>query len=167
VTGTQHSSRANVYVGRRSYSKGFEFAGSIEDVCIYSFALTKPEIAAGMRGRVIDGLAVQRATGRGANSNRGAGRAGDLDAPCTVSSEPEDAKIPGAAATFGVLVAVACVGLWPSAGSLLYLVVSFVAGLLLLPVMASSLPPFNLWMMPLVSLAGSASVVASIRRGNV
>jgi hypothetical protein len=163
VTSTQHSSRATVYVGRRSDLKGFEFAGSIDDVRIYSFALTKTEIAADIRGRVIDGLAVQRATGRGANSTRGAGRPRDLHAPCAVLSEPEDAKIPGVAGTFGVLVAVACVGLWPSAGSLLCLVVSFAAGLLLLPATASTLPSFNLWMIPLVTLAGGASVAVSRR----
>lgn len=167
VTGTQHSSRSAVYVGRRSDLEGFEFAGSIDDVRIYSFALTNTEIAADMRGRVIDGLAAQRATGRGVNNSRRAGHPRDLDAPCAVLSEPEDARmIPGAAAAFGVLVAVACVGLWPSAGLLLCLVISFAAGLLLVPATASTLPPFSLWMMPLVSLAGGASVAVSVRRRN-
>jgi hypothetical protein len=79
-------------------------------------------------------------------------------------SDKEDARIPGAAAAFGVLVAIACIGLWPSAGSLLYLVVSFAAGWLLLPAVASSLPSLDLWMIPLVSLAGGASVARSVRR---
>ena len=166
VTGTQHSSRSAVYVGKRSDLKGFEFAGSIDDVRIYSFALTKTEIAAVMRGEVIDGLAAHRTAGRSVNSGRGAGRSTDLDSRCAVFSEGGDEKIPAAAATLGVLVAVACVGLWPSASSLLYLFVSFAAGLLLLPATAPTLPAFTLWMIPLVSVAGGASVAVSVRRQN-
>jgi hypothetical protein len=73
---------------------------------------------------------------------------------------------PGIAATLGVLVTVACVGLWPSAKPLFCLVVSLAAGLLLLPATASTLPSFNLWMIPLLSLVGGASVAASVRRQN-
>jgi hypothetical protein len=164
VTRAQHSSRAAVYVGRRTDLEGYAFAGSIDDVRIYSSALMKSEIVADMRGGVIDRLAVQRATGRGVNSGRGAVHPRDPDAPCAVMSELEDTKIPGAAAMLGVLVAVACVGLWPSVGSLLCLVMSFAAGLLLLPAAASTLPLFNLCMMSLVSLAGGASVAVSVRR---
>ena len=162
VTGTQRSSRAAVYVGRRSDLEGFEFAGSIDDVRIYSLALTKAEIGADMDGEV-DGLAVQRHSERGADNSRGAKRSRDVDAPCTGSSDREDAKLPGAAAVLGLLVAVACVGFWPSAQSPLLLIVSFTAGLLLLPPTASTLP---LWMMPLLSLAGGASVAVSVRRRN-
>jgi len=165
VTSRQRSSRATVYVGRRSDMKGFEFAGSINDVRIYSYALTKAEIASDMHGISIDGPEVQRTTGRGGDSNRTAGH--PEDAPCTGLSDVEDAKIPSIAATLGVLAAVACVGLWPSArSSLLCLVVSLAAGLLLLPATASTLPSFNLWMIPLLSLVGGASVAVSVRRQN-
>jgi len=68
------------------------------------------------------------------------------------------------AAASGVLVAIACVGLWPSAGSRLYLAVSFAAGWLLLPALASTLPSLDLWMIPLVSFVGGASVAMSVRR---
>src|SRR5215831_8061953 len=152
VTGEQHSSRSSVYVGRRS-DPGFEFAGSIDDVHIYSFALTKAEIAADMRGRAIDGSAVQRAADSGYQ-----------EAPCRILSDPEDARIPATAAMVGVLVAVACIGLWPSTGALLCLTISFAAGLVLLPAMSSNLPILGLWMMPLLSLAGGASVAGSVRR---
>lgn len=166
VTGTQHSSRSAVYVGKRSDLEGFEFAGAIHDVRIYSFALTNTEIAAVMRGEVIDGVAAYRVAGSGANSSRGAGRSTDQGSRCAVISEGGDEKVPAVAATLGVLVAFACVGLWPSAGSLLYLFSSLAAGLLLVPPTASTLPSFNLWMIPLVSLAGGASVVVSLRRQN-
>ena len=55
VTGAQHASRSHVYVGRRSDSAAFEFAGFIDEVRIYSRALTNAEIVSDMRGRVIDG----------------------------------------------------------------------------------------------------------------
>jgi hypothetical protein len=163
VTTTQHSSRSALFVGRRSDRKGFEFAGYIDDVRIYSFALTNTEIAADMSGRGIDGQSLQPATtGRG--NNRGSvGQGRDSDALCAVLSDPEDAKIPGLAAVFGALVAVAFYGLWPSAGLLVCLGMSFAAGLLLVPAMAPTLPSFTRWMMPLVSLAGAASVAVSVR----
>ena len=154
VTGEQHSSRSAVYVGRRS-DPGFEFAGSIDDVRIYSFALTKAEIAADMRGRAIDGSALQRAAGPEYQ-----------EVSCRILSDHEDARIPAAAAMVGVLVAVACIGLWPSTGALLCLTVSFAAGLFLLPATYSNLPLLGLWMMPLLSLAGGASVAGSVRRRN-
>ena len=105
------------------------------------------------------GEVVQRATGW-----NNAGSLQNRDAKCGVSSDYEDSKIPGAVATLGVLVAIACVGLWPSASSLLYLVVSLAAGGLLLPGIATTLPSLDLWMIPLVSLAGGASVAMSVRR---
>jgi hypothetical protein len=166
VTGTQHSSRAAVYVGKRGDLEGYEFAGSVEDVRIYSIALTSAEIAAVMRGEAIDGVAAQRVAGSVVNSSRGAGRSTDDVSRCTVSSEVGDEKVPAVAATLGVLVAFACIGLWPSAGSRLYLFSSFAAGLLLLPATAPTLPSFNLWTIPLVSFAGGASVVVSMRRQN-
>jgi hypothetical protein len=167
VTGIQRSSRAGVYVGRRPDLEGYGFAGFIDDVRIYSLALTPAEIAATMHGTRIDGLAVQGATGRGVERIRNARRPGDLNPPCAVLSEPEDAKkIPAAAAALGVLVAVACIGFLPSAGWLLCLLVSIAAGVLLLPATASTLPSFNLWLIPLVSLAGGASVAVSLRRQN-
>jgi hypothetical protein len=163
VTGRQRSSRAAVYVGRRSNLEGFEFAGSIDDVRLYSRALTKAEIVADMQRTATDGLAGQPAAER-VDRSRGARPSEDLHPSCGVLSDEEDARIPGAAAVFGVLVAIACVGLWPRAGSLIYLVASFAAGGLLLPAMAPTLPQLDLWMMPLVSLAGGASVAVSVRR---
>jgi hypothetical protein len=166
VTSTQHSSRSAVYVGKRSDFEGYEFAGSIDDVRIYSLALANAEIAAVMRGEAIDPKASHSTAGDDVNSGGPAQRATDLRPRCRVFSEGGDEKVPAAAATLGVLVAVACVGLWPSAGSLLYLLCSFAAGLILLPATAPTLAPFTLWMLPLVSLAGGASVAASVCRRN-
>jgi hypothetical protein len=165
VTGTQRSSRAALDVGRRSGRRGFGFAGSIDDVRIYSRALTKAEIAADMHGTVIDPLTAPRAAATRVDRGRDQQRSEDLAATCATTDE-EDARLPGAAAVLGVLAAVACVGLWPSAGPLLCLVVSLAAGLLLLPSIASTLPSFDLWIVPLVSLAGGMSVALSARRKN-
>jgi hypothetical protein len=84
-----------------------------------------------------------------------------IHTPCEISSDPEDKYIPVAAAGAGLLVAVACIGLWPCGGGLLWLLVSLAAGFLL---PTSTLPPINLWLIPLTSLAGGASVVVSIHR---
>jgi hypothetical protein len=163
VTGTQRSSRESVYVGRRSDPTGFEFAGSIDDVRIYSRALTKAEIVADMQGTAIEGGAAQSAAAGPVDGGSGAGRPRDPDASCAVRSDLEDASIPGVAAVLGVLSAIACVGLWPSAAPLLCLVVSLAAGLLLVPLRASTLPVLGLWMIPLVSLLGGVSVALSVR----
>jgi uncharacterized membrane protein YeaQ/YmgE (transglycosylase-associated protein family) len=155
VTGRQRSSRSAVYIGRRSDLEGFEFAGAIDDVRIYSFPLTKEEVAAAMRGEVI-----QHTTGGGkADLPRNGG-----DAACGASSEYEDSKIPAMAATLGVLVAIACVGFWPSGATFPCFVMSLAAGLLLLPFMSTTLPLLSRWTVPLVSLAGGASIAVSRRR---
>ena len=163
VTGRQRSSRTSLYVGKRSGRDGFEFAGSIDDVRLYSRALTKDEIVSDMQGTAIDGVVGHPAQER-VDSSRGIRPSENLNLSCGPSSDEEDARTPGAAAAFGVLVAIACVGLWPSAGSLFCLVVSFVAGLALYPVMAPTLPGLDLLIIPLASLAGGASVAAGIVR---
>jgi VanZ family protein len=160
VTGTQHSSRSRVYIGRRSDMAGFEFAGTIRDVRIYSRALTGAEIVLDMHGHVPDASGPQRSA-RADTDGSQAARNRSVHAPCAIASDDEDEHIPIAAAGVGVLVAMAGVGLWPSAGGLIWLMVGFAAGALL---PCSALPPMNLWLVPLTSLAGSAAVVFSIRR---
>jgi hypothetical protein len=152
VTSSQLSSRSSAYVGRRPI-KTFEFAGSIDDVRIYSSALTKAEIVAVMSGKALDSLPFPR----------GDGRSGGKDTDCTVISDSEDARIPGAIAAFGVLVAIASLGLWPTAGRLLGLAVSLSAGFFFFATRASFMPFFNVWMMPLVSFAGGVSIAISIK----
>ena len=164
VTGTQRSSRESVYVGRRSNPAGFEFAGTIDDVRVYSRALTRAEIVADMEGRAIESRTAQAAAAAPVDGRNGARRPRDPDASCVSKSDLEDASIPGAAAVFGVLSAIACVGLWPSGAPLLSVVVSLAAGLLLVAARASTLPVLGLWLIPLVSLAGGLSVALSVHR---
>jgi hypothetical protein len=155
VTSSQKSSRTNVYVGRRSDSDQYNFAGEIADVRVYSLPLTKAEIAADMHGSA-NRFVLQRNTGgyRGPRT-----RAKDRKEECSGTPDPEDDKLPGGAATLGVLAAIACAGLFPSSGPLRCLTASFAAGLLFVPATAFTLP----LLMLLLSLAGGASVVFTMR----
>jgi hypothetical protein len=164
ISGRQKSSREAVYVCRRSDVAGFEFAGSIDDVRIYSRALTKAEIAADMRGEDVEGVVGQRATEGGVDGVHRLDRAEYVRPACSVSSDHEDALLPGLAAAVGVLTAVAYVAIWPSAGPLRCLLVSLAAGLILLSVTPPTLPSLNLWLLPLTSLAGGTSVAVSRHR---
>ncbi len=164
VTGTQRSSRESVYVGRRSSAKGFEFAGSIDDVRIYSRALTESEIAAEMHGTGIEdgakaAIASEDGVDRAAPTSLQA-----VSSPCAVQSDREDMHVPGAAAALGVLVAIAMTGLWPAAAWPLYVAAALAAGLLMLREAAWTMPLLGLCSIPLMSLAGAASVVASRSR---
>jgi len=162
ITSTQRTSRWPVYVARRSDSENFEFAGLIRDVRVYSFALTNDEIAAVMRGESVSDAVADRAVAPADRS--GAGHTTKEDRQCAVISENGDQWIPLMAASLGVLVAVACIGLWPSGSPLLCVFSCFASGLLLLPAIAPNVTSFNLWLIPLVTLAGGVSVVASARR---
>jgi hypothetical protein len=158
VSSRQRSSRLNVCVGKRSDSERFPFAGSIDEVHIYSFALTKTEITA-----VMNGQAVQPPGGRRVDMSGTVSRSRDPYGSYGALSEVEDAATPGAAGALGVLVAVACVGLWPSVRSLLCVLISLASGLLLIRATAFNLPSFNLWAVPLLSLAGGVSAAVSRR----
>jgi hypothetical protein len=161
VTGAQHSSRAPVYIGRRSEERGFEFVGHIRDVRIYSHALTPAEIVADMKGPVTDGIAAERVAGENAGSQRAHKRHDGPRAACAISAEERDKHFPIAAAGIGLLAAVAAMGLWPKGRVMLWLAISLAAGVML---PSSTLPPINFWLIPLTSLAGGLSVVLSLRR---
>ena len=161
VMGIQKSSRENVYAGRRSDSDQFGFTGEIDDVRIYSLPLTQAEIAADMHGSA-HSSALQRAAGGDRRATPS--RPEDRKEACSGSPDPEDKNLPGTAAMLGVLAAVACAGLFPSRGPLRCLIVSLAAGLLLVPATASTLPVLTRWMIPLLSLAGGASVAFTMRR---
>jgi hypothetical protein len=148
VSPAQRSARGAVYVGRRGDATRFNFSGLMERVRIYSFALTPAQIVAEMRGD-----AMQAPATAGAVSGP----------PCPPLSERDDQDLPFAAAVLGTLVAVAGLGAWPAAARLLVLSSSGAAGALLVAVAAADLPAFTAWMLPLVALAGGASIVVSVR----
>lgn len=148
VTNAQRTSRGAIYLGSVGSTPNFNFTGSIGRVRIYSFALTKPQIAADMRGEVVGAPPF---------------RPYPIGAPCAQASDPEDKEIPGAAAALGALVAVACLGARPSAPRWLVLGIGAGAGVILASITPFDLPAFNHWTLPLVALAGAASVVLSVR----
>ena len=125
---------------------------------IYSRPLTKAEIAENMHDS-LHRLEPEQAAG---------GDYGPMpplpknrNEECSGFPDPEDEKIPAAAAMLGVLVAIACAGLFPSSGPLQCLIASLVAGLLFVPLTTSYLTG---WIMLLPSLAGGASVALTMRR---
>ena len=164
VTSRQRHTRSAVtfYMGKRPGSSRYNFAGSIDDVRIYSRALTEAEIAADMHGRGIDR---QRLQGTDRSIDQGTTLLpGNYDATCDVLTEEQDKHIPVLVAASGVLAAFVCVSLLPLAGSLLCAVAGCGAGLLLLAVIPNNLPAYTMVMLPLLGLTGGLSVAIAIHR---
>jgi hypothetical protein len=157
VSRMQRSSRLPLFVGRRSDGKGFEFLGTIDDVRVYSFALTADEIIADMNGQSVSG---ERAMALPGAVTRQAGRE---SGGCDWVSEPTDGRLPAAVALIGVLVSVLSLAFVPGR-LLIAALASGLAGLLVFAVSAATLPFFNLWLFPLTSAAGGISVALSLRR---
>jgi VanZ family protein len=152
----QRSSRRPLLVGR-SYLDGFDFSGILDDVRLYSRALTRSEIGAVMQGA----QPAEEVRNPGAEQ---VFHGAEPQGACSWSSEFEDAKVPAAAAMLGAFMALACIGFYPTARPFSYLLVSYLSGLALLLVASSTLPPLNHWTFPMTSLAGGASVVFSRQR---
>jgi hypothetical protein len=149
-----------VYVGRRPDSGGYEFTGLIDDVQIYSRALTQVEIERAMNG-----------VGNGSHppGKAACGLAGEIlekrltgcAVRCYQPTRAEDARVPGLIVALGLLLALASAGFWPG-HRLAILGSSLAAGLLFFPAAAIILPPYVLWLLPLLSLTGGASVAVSL-----
>ena len=151
VSGSQRSSREATFIGRGAGFEEFTFAGAVDEVRIYSLALTAPGIAAVMAGKVVDTRSARPASEPVVQGSRNLAHPPDREALCAASNY-EDARIPATAAAVGVLLALACVGLWLSTGPLFCLAASLAAGWLLHLATAASLPPPNMWIIPLTSL---------------
>ena len=159
VTSRQYVSGAPVFIGRRGDRRGFEFAGLIDDVRIYSRAITSNEIETEVA--VHRDLLKPELASHDANTMTTDG----AEDACPVGG-PNDGQLPGLLVATGVLVGISCVGLWPWRGYRVWaLVLSFLTGcLLLLPLATLPLSPFFRWIVPILVLAGGASVIMS--RGN-
>jgi hypothetical protein len=151
-----------VCVGRRPDFTGFEFAGLIDDVCIDSRALTQMEIEKAMIGIEIG----NHPAGKTAHTLAGimlVKRPPDSVRHCQLSTRVEDSSVPGLMVAGGVLTALACAGFWPG-HRLSVLIANLTAGLLLVATTAATLLPlYFVCMLPLLSLAGGASVAISLR----
>jgi hypothetical protein len=151
VTPTQWMSGEKTFIGRRAGERGFEFAGLIDDVRIYSRALTQSEVAGEAQGAGAESSAIKDAAGG-----------------ACVAPAPEDSlddRIAGPAALLGVLAACIVAGFWPLAGwRIAALLVSGVVGLAVVPVVAPLVPAYFRLLVPLLALAGGFSVIASVVR---
>jgi hypothetical protein len=157
VTGTQRTSHGLLSLGRRPDQPGFGFSGIIDDVHIYSAALTTGEIEAVMMGEDVPAPpSVLNGNSTGPGNDSG----------CAMASDPQDRDIPIAAAASGILAAIAAVGFWPEAGLLFWLGSSLGAGGLLLFLIQTSLPTINNWIIPLTALVAGVSVIVSMRRND-
>jgi Concanavalin A-like lectin/glucanases superfamily/VanZ like family len=162
VAPAQKTSSQHVCVGKRAEMRGFEFAGLIDDVHIYSRALEQVEIEKIMNGVQIDSPAAGKAAHALPRNILEKRLNGHVDR-CYQPTRAEDAIVPGLMVAVGVLSAAACAGFWPG-HRLLILCVSFATGLSLVPAAAIILPPYVPWMLPILSLAGGASVACSSTR---
>ncbi len=157
ISRMHRSSRQPLSIGRRSDRKGYEFIGTLDDVQVYSFALSAEEIVASMHGHPVNRAKAVVSPG------------GDIrhDDPvvgaCTWISERADARLPALVALVGVLTAVLCTALLPGRIAIAVLA-SGCTGLLLFVLSSATLPHFNLWMFPLTSAAGGGAVALSLRR---
>ena len=153
VTNRQTVSPDHIYVGRPARPEGFFFAGSIDDVRIYSRALSQMDIQSDM-GAAPQGVSIAQNRELGSNSS---------DTACG-STEPADPRTAGLIVAIGLLVAVACVGLLPWKNyKWVCLGASLLVGVLITPAVISKVPAYPTWLIPLLTLAGGAAVVLSTR----
>jgi hypothetical protein len=156
VAAHQHISGVKAFVGRRTLRRGFEFAGLVDEVRVYSRALTQIEV-----GTLA--TAGASALARAPIEVGAAGEGKPLDA-CRFTGPKFDARIAGPIAAFGMLVAFACAGLLPlgtykASGVIL----AFLSGFLLVPPLAVVAPHGFPWVAPVLTLAGGVSVLASTK----
>jgi hypothetical protein len=161
VTASQHISGTRVYVGRRAEMAGFGFAGSIDDVKIYSRALSPGEIeaqASSGTSAPFDALTLKTSV-----RDKPTAKSDQSGGTC-VGSQVPDASTAGLAVIYGLLVAFAAAGLGPTvANRMACLAFSVAAGFLLLSAPSSALTALYGWATPVLTLAGGTSVVASLR----
>jgi len=156
ITASQQPSWVGASIGIGTRHRGAAFPGAIDDVRIYSRALSEDEISAEYAR--VKGLAPPADAGGEGHSHRNR-----VDVPCPPLNAA-DARVSGVVVAFGMLVGFACVGAWPSRRYLvLSLLVSALAGIPMAFRVSSTLPPQYRLVVPLLTLLGSASVVLSNR----
>jgi uncharacterized membrane protein YeaQ/YmgE (transglycosylase-associated protein family) len=155
ITASQQPSWVGASIGIGTRHRGAAFPGAIDDVRIYSRALSDEEISAEYAR--VKGLAPPADGGEGHSHRHG------VDVTCPPLGAA-DARMSGVVVAFGMLVGLACVAAWPSRRHIvLSLLVSALAGIPLAFRVSSMLPPYYRLTVPLLTLLGSASVVLSNR----
>ena len=160
VTPAQWVSGDKTFIGRRAGERGFEFAGLIDEVRLYSRALTPGEIL-GETNRVWAVLPGSLDAADHVTSGLGTPSGQSCASP--PAAESFEDRLGGPVAMLGVLAALIIAGVWPSpAWRTTALVVSVVVGLALVPVVQPLVPGSVRLVIPLLVLAGGVSVVASV-----
>jgi VanZ family protein len=157
VTTSQRPSGAKVFIGRRARSRGYEFAGAIDEVRIFSRPLTREEIVA----QVAHGtrtLVEPEASSTGTPSI--VSEKGSSNDVCG-SKEPSDARVAGLVVAFGMLVAVASVGLL-GRSAVGAVVASLSAGLCILPLITPLVPHYLDALVPLLASVGGVVIALSL-----
>jgi VanZ family protein len=156
ITNRQHVSGTDLVVGRRSGSAGFEFAGAIDDVRMYSRALAQRELVDIVADRPRHLPAADDVESREPSG----------DAAC-VARPSTDGRISGVVLSIGMLIAVAAVGLWPASNSgATALILSGMSAVAMIPLIRAAVPDGYRWMVPLLTLAGTAVVITSANQRN-
>jgi VanZ family protein len=163
VPAVQQVSDRNVYVGRRSDSEQHPFTGLIDDVQIYSRALTKAEIMVAMKGQTIDTPGRKAAPALAKEIEKE--RVPDLVGGCYRPPGSRHALLPGVFVLVGMLLAVVCAN-FGFEGRMQMLFISLAVGLLPVLVAGSAvtLPGYTLLLLPALSVAGSLAVLVSMER---
>lgn len=159
ATARQQASGRHVFVGRRAGSRGFEFIGSIDEAEIQSRPQPPTEVAA-------EAGAVSRLSGPAVRDDASIERRGASDdAQCVHQKEPRPPRIAGMLVSLGMLIALACTGLWHGARfNLVVLSLCFSAGLL-----ATFWPSFdaaihNAWLAVMYLPLGGAAIIVAARK---
>jgi glycopeptide antibiotics resistance protein len=164
VPAVQQATYRHVFVGRRPSIPGFEFAGLIDDVRIFSRALRKDEIVVAMNGgQTVDTPPGKPATTRAIEIERQ--RLPGWFGGSYPKTRSEHALLPGAMVLVGMLLAVVWAGFHPE-HQMRILFVSLALGLLLVlvPGSALTLPWYTELSLPVLCVVGSFSVVVSLER---
>jgi VanZ family protein len=148
VTGRQTISPDPVYIGRPPRDEGFAFAGIVDEVRIYSRALSPNEIQKEMR---------EASRPPAAPRNRPEERKSELACPPTTGET--DARTNGLIVAMGVFVAVAAAAIWPSTSYRWGAVaLSLLAGFVIMPAVVGKVPGYRWWLAPLLAVAGGIVV---------
>jgi hypothetical protein len=149
VTPQQRISGVQTFIGARGYPVSEHFTGIVDDVKIYSRALSPSEIAVDVDGIDLPAFAIPSGNG--------------FTGACP-SGSPVDGRVAGFAVALGMLIATACVGLWPTMNYRVpSLILSLLAGIVLFVTIGPAMPLLLRWTLPLLALAGGAAVASSAR----
>jgi VanZ family protein len=155
----QQVSGLAAYIGRRADRTDHTFIGVIDDVRIYSKALSERDVQRITAG---ESIANRPVTEEDSQPDADRGRS-DEDGVCLPSFQAANAMTLIRSGAFGMLVAVAWMGITRrSSGRFAAILVSAAAGLLLLPTSAAALPRDIHWIPPVLSALGGSCIALSV-----